>query len=290
MAGEPTHGDLGQSSARSVGIVTASTACVLVFAAFRAPAADSPPSGLRAALEAPASSVLVDCYEGWLRDQDIERFRRQVAARYTEKSLARILESAPTETSRMPRPDAAPRAPGGAADSRSTQARRAAVLALGLFGTYEASNAVVARGLRDSDDTVRELAESALWSIWFRADTPENNESLQRVVRTLKERQPEDAIEQATKLCNRAPKFAEAYNQRAIAHFVLGHFDESAADCQKVLELNPYHIGALGGLAQCQMGLNKPDEALKTLRRSLKLQPFNEGLRKAVAFLEAQGN
>jgi tetratricopeptide (TPR) repeat protein len=90
-------------------------------------------------------------------------------------------------------------------------------------------------------------------------------------------------------LIGQASNFAEAYNQRAIAHFVQGHFQESAADCERVLERNPYHFGALGGLAQCQLALGQRPEALKTLRRALRLQPYSEGLRELVATLEAEG-
>ena len=86
-----------------------------------------------------------------------------------------------------------------------------------------------------------------------------------------------------------APRFAEAYNQRAIAHFFRGHFEASAADCLRVLERNPYHFGALAGLAQCQLRLDQRREALKTFRRALRLQPFSEGLREAVSALEAEG-
>jgi tetratricopeptide (TPR) repeat protein len=217
-------------------------------------------------LEPQTSSVLVDFYEGFLRDQDIEHFRRQVASRYTEGTLARVIESG------------------------STPARRAAVLALGLLGTYDASNGVVARALRDTDPTVRTLAMNALWAIWFRADTPENNATLERVRELLGQERSDDAIDLADKLIGRAPKFAEAYNQRAIAYFLLGRFDESAADCRRVLELNPYHTGALGGLAQCQLRLNQRQEAIKTLRRWLKLQPFSEGLRERIVELETLGD
>lgn len=217
-------------------------------------------------LEPQTSSVLVDFYEAFLRDQDLERFRQQVASRYTEGTLARVV------------------------DSGRTEARRAAVLALGLLGTYEASNAVVAKALRDDDPTVRELASSALWSIWFRADSPENNQSLERVRTLLGEAKLDDAIELATKLTARAPRFAEAYNQRAFIYFKLGRFEESVADCRRVLELNPYHFGALDGLARCQLELNQRREAIKTLRRSLKLQPFSEGLRAFIAALEADGD
>lgn len=209
-------------------------------------------------------SLLVDYYETFLRDHDIERFRLNVLTRYTEGTLARLVEST------------------------STQARRAAVLALGLAGGFEI-NSSVARALRDSDQTVRELASSALWSIWFRADTPENNQTLEQVSNLIGRHRPEQAVALATRLLERAPMFAEAYNQRAIAQFAQEHYEESAADCRRALKLNPYHFGALGGLAQCQLQLGQRREALKTFRRALRLQPYSHGLRELVDSLEAEG-
>ncbi len=226
--------------------------------------ADSPRAGSSGSLGSQSALVLVGYYEEFVRDQDVERFRRQVSSRYTEGSLARLLESG------------------------DVQARRAAVLSLGILGGFETSNAAVGRALRDSDDTVRALARGALWSIWFRADSPENNETLRQVNMLIKQDRNQQAIELATKLTQRAPRFAEAYNQRAIAHFQAGQFEESAADCERVLELNPFHIGALGGLAQCQAQLKRPAEVVKTLRRSLKLQPHDDDLRQIVQSLEAQ--
>jgi tetratricopeptide (TPR) repeat protein len=209
-------------------------------------------------------SLLVDYYESFLRDQDIDRFRQLVAARYTEGTLCRLVESG------------------------STPSRRAAVLALGLFGSFE-TNAALARALRDSDLTVRRLATDALWAVWFRADTPENNKTLEQVSNLIGQQRLEDAVEQATQLIARSPRFAEAYNQRAIAYFAQRRYDESAADCRRTLERNPYHFGALSGLAQCQLRLGQPREALKTFRRALRLQPYSEGLREVVSALEAEG-
>ena len=210
-------------------------------------------------------SLLADYYETYLHDHDIDGFREHVSARYTEGTLARLVESG------------------------DTQARRAAVLALGLFGGFE-NNAVVSRALRDSDPTVRSLAENALWAIWFRADTPENNQALERVSLLNSRHRYEEAITLATQLTERSPRFAEAYNQRAIAHYFLGQFEDSAADCRRVLERNPYHFGALAGLAKCQLRLDQRDEALKTFRRALKLQPYSEGIREVIAALEAEGH
>jgi len=209
-------------------------------------------------------SLLVDYYETFLRDHDIESFRQHVSARYSVGTLARLIESG------------------------NLPARRAAVLAMGLFGTFE-SNAIVARALRDSDSTVRDLADNALWAIWFRADTPENNAMLEQVRLLIRHERLEDAARLATRLIARAPQFAEAYNQRAIARFFQGHFEESAEDCQQVLERNPYHFGALAGLAQCQLQLDRRREALKTFRRALRLQPYSKVFREAVSALEAEG-
>ena len=133
------------------------------------------------------------------------------------------------------------------------------------------------------------MHENALWAIWCRADTPENNAVLEQVRLLIGQERPGDAVTLATRLIARTPGFAEAYNQRAIAHFVQGHFAESADDCQRVLQRNPYHFGALAGLAKCQLRLDQRQEALKTFRRALRLQPFNEGLREFVSALEAEG-
>jgi tetratricopeptide (TPR) repeat protein len=213
-------------------------------------------------LQPHTGSLLVDYYEAFLRDRDPEIFRQNVSARYNEGTLARVLQ---------------------AGDS---QARRASVLALGLFGGYS-SNAAVARALRDPDPTVRALADNSLWLIWFRADTPENNEALKEIQIQIHRGRLDQAIEQANALIARTPNFAEAYNQRAIAYFFSGQFVESIDDCRKALVHNPFHIGALSGMAQCQLRLGLRNEALDTFRRSLKLQPYSEVLKQAIADLEA---
>jgi tetratricopeptide (TPR) repeat protein len=220
--------------------------------------------GATSMAESRTASLLVDYYEAFLKDHDLEAFQRQVGARYTEGTLCRLVQSG------------------------EVRARRAAVLALGLVGTFEV-NETLAQALRDSDPAVRSLADNALWAIWFRADSPENNQALERVRALIVRGRLEEAIVLAGRLISRAPRFAEVYNQRAIALYQLGRFDESAKDCRRVLELNPYHFGALGGLAQCYMELNLRREALQTLRRALRIQPYNDDLKGAVKTLEADG-
>lgn len=209
-----------------------------------------------------SGSLLVGYYEQFLRDQDVGRFREDVCARYTEATLGRLIQSSDIND------------------------RRASVLALGLIGGFGA-NAEVGRALRDTDPTVRNLAENALWAIWFRADSQENNDRLEKIRGLIGREQYTAALSQATKLIADAPNFAEAYNQRALAYFLMGLPEQSSADCKAVLQRNPFHFGAIGGLGQCQLMMKQKADALETFRLGVKIQPFNRAFHQKVSALEA---
>ena len=187
-----------------------------------------------------------------------EVFRKRVAERYLEGTLVRLLAN----------PSAA--------------ARRAGVSALGLSGTMSCSAAIAVR-LRDNDSEVRELAADTLWSIWFRADSEENNRELQRALRTRDRERARSALDH---LIARAPMFAEAYNQRAILSFRLKDFDRSITDCLRVLKLNPHHFGALAGLGQCYLQFRKNKAALKAFRAALRINPNLDGVAETIRALE----
>jgi tetratricopeptide (TPR) repeat protein len=209
--------------------------------------------------------LLIEYFKLFLRDRDLDAFRNRASARYNEATLCRIL-----------------------AVSALTAARRAAVVALGMLGTFEQSNASLGRALRDGDRDVRRLAEDALWSIWYRADTPEHNQVLDAVRLAINRDQLVQAEKLVTRLIIAAPTFAEAYNQRAIIYFQQGRFAESVQDCQSVLARNPYHFGAASGMARCQFLLKRPRDALKSLHLALKMQPYNTSLRETIRVLETQ--
>lgn len=210
-------------------------------------------------------SLLVDYFKTFLEDQDMEAFRDRVAARYNEGTLGRILAGSP-----------------------AVAARRAAVVSLGLLGSFEQSNAVLGRSLKDGDPAVRGMAEQALWTVWSRADTPENNRLLELIHNSIRNEQLNQGEALANRLIQLAPNFAEAYNQRAIIYFHQGRFAESVQDCKQVLRRNAYHFGAISGMAQCQLKLNRPREALKSLRQGLKLQPYSNSIREFIRELETQ--
>ena len=226
--------------------------------------AASDDSPAKAVVKGPSASVLTGYYRAFLKDREIEQFRQNVQARYSQQDLQTLVTGAEED------------------------ARRAAVLALGLVGTIQCNEAL-ARGLKDEDAVVRSLTERALWAVWFRGGTSDQNERLEQVRDEISQGDLESAQKLATALIAEAPEYAEAYNQRAIIAFAEGRFEQSIEDCERVLERNPYHFGALSGMGQCYMSLGKKFQALSVYRRALKLQPYSEGLKQVVQMLMAAG-
>lgn len=213
--------------------------------------------------EAEVSPVLVRYYKSFIETKDADTFLQNVLARYTEGTLIRLL------------------------DSPDTDARRAAVLSLGLVGGASA-NTPVGERMKDVDPVVRSFAENALWGIWSRADTPENNQELTKIRNLLSEEKLDEAMSRVNLLIDKAPKFAEAWNQRAIIHFSRGEWEKSAADCCKVIELNPYHYGAISGMAQCHLRSDQPRQAIEAFRMLVRIQPHNPAAIDAIELLEGQ--
>ena len=64
------------------------------------------------------------------------------------------------------------------------------------------------------------------------------------------------------------PDFAEAWNRRATLHYIVGNYEASIADIEKVLALEPRHFGALSGLGMVylqQEELSKAKQAFEDL-------------------------
>jgi len=121
--------------------------------------------------------------------------------------------------------------------------------------------------------------------VWSRVGSEEDQRTLGGVVRLNAAQHYEEAIRRASELIERAPWFAEAWNQRAIAHFSLGHYAESIPDCHQALEINPYHFAAAAGMGQAYWELGNAASALESFRRALRLNPNLEAVRVQIARL-----
>ena len=151
-------------------------------------------------------------------------------------------------------------------------ARKVASLALSLVGCRKCVEKLVAQ-LKDPDPMTNEMAEHALWSIWFRCGNSESNCHVARGSLALGRREFDEAMDCFTHAIEADPDFAEAYNQRAIANYLTDQFEASIADCRKATELMPCHFGAWAGMGHCYIHLGQPGRAIRCYERALKINP-----------------
>jgi tetratricopeptide (TPR) repeat protein len=204
---------------------------------------------------------LLEFYDRYLVDHDELGFAASAAGCYFPATLERLL----------------------AADLGVV--RRAAALALGMVGDY-GSNEALGRALRDEDIGVRLLSEGALRDIWCRQGAPDEQAELSSLVELNRTGHHRKALHRATELIDNNARLAEAWNQRAIAHFGLGRFVESIHDCRRAISLNSFHFGAQAGLGECYLKLGNDLWALESFRRALAIHPGLDGVRTRITTLE----
>jgi tetratricopeptide (TPR) repeat protein len=200
-------------------------------------------------------------YHDYLLSEESASFILRVSQRYTVGTLMRLAGS------------------GGRIE------RRAAVLALGFLGDFDAC-VVLGRALKDGDRGVRMLAENGMRSVWCRAGNEEQRHKLRLVMRLISCGQFSDAEAHAEGLLADAPAYAEAWHQRAVARYHLGAYADAIGDAREALELNPYHFAAAAAIGQCYLELDAPRAALETFRRALQLNPGLELVRAKISSLQ----
>ena len=67
--------------------------------------------------------------------------------------------------------------------------------------------------------------------------------------------------------------FAEGYNQRAVAYFMLEEWSQAIRDCKQTIALNPYHFGAFAGMGHVYVRLGKIEEAIEAYKQALIINP-----------------
>ena len=166
-------------------------------------------------------------------------------------------------------------------DDPSPSARAAAVAWFAKNGA-PADDVLVLPRLTDEDPRVRELAERGTWLLWSRSGDEAVDALMSKGARQLDRRELKAAVATYTEVIERKPAFAEGWNKRATAYFLMGDLDRSQQDCEEVLKRNPYHFGALSGYGQLWFQWKRYDKAIEYWQRAMKVNPNLAGLRRNV--------
>jgi len=198
---------------------------------------------------------LASFYLDYLKNHDMTAFVNQVCRYYSQSTLVRLASSLQIDT------------------------RRAVALVLGFVGTYEV-NSVLGDMLHDPDRSVRLYAEGSIKSVWPRDGSEEHRQQLREIMRLIGNQRFADAVRLANNLLDENPLFAEVRNQRAIALFALGEFQDAIEDGEIVLDLNPYHFGAAIGMGHAFLQLKERDSAVVCFQHALQINPNLESVRR----------
>ena len=82
--------------------------------------------------------------------------------------------------------------------------------------------------------------------------------------------------------------WAEAWNKRATLYFLQDRDEESVADIEATLKLEPRHFGALGGFGQICLRQDEPVSARIAFEKALLVNPHLDGVREIVHELGAE--
>jgi len=212
-------------------------------------------------LEAVDTAEFVQIAAQALRHGGVEELARRVSQRWTPRQLCPLLHD------------------------EDPDVRKLGCVALALCGDGRAVGCLTA-ALRDSDAQVAELAEQALWSIWFRSGSPDACLHLRRGLQAMAADELDRAVTHFTRAQKADPTFAEAYNQCAIAHHLSERWLDSIEQAELALERHPAHFGALAGLGHCHFQLGNFAEAARWYRRALAIHPRMHSVAAALARIE----
>jgi len=128
--------------------------------------------------------------------------------------------------------------------------------------------------LKQPDAVARDRASASLWHLWFHQKGMYGAQQLMEAQNFLDGGEVEKADALLSDIIQSQPDFAEAWNRRAVLRFVRSDYWGAIADCQKVIELVPYHFGALHGLGLSHRAVGNYTAAIQSFRAALAIQPY----------------
>ena len=113
-----------------------------------------------------------------------------------------------------------------------------------------------------------------IWNLWSTHPTDEKLTSiLDEGSRLVQDQKLVKAIHIFTDAIEMDPTWAEAWNKRATVYYMVGEFQKSQDDIDKVLELENRHFGALAGQGMVNIQLKNYDKAKLSYQKAQEIYP-----------------
>ena len=128
--------------------------------------------------------------------------------------------------------------------------------------------------LKINNETLTYVTEKKIWEIW--STHPTNQKLTKKLAKgstLVRNRQLSKAINIFTEVIELDPKWAEAWNKRATALYIVGDYKASQKDIEKVLELEKRHFGALAGQGLVNIKLENYEKAIESYKKAMEIYP-----------------
>ena len=117
--------------------------------------------------------------------------------------------------------------------------------------------------------------EQKIWEIWSTHPTDENlTMRLAEGSKLVVNNRLIQAVKIFTEIIEKDPNWAEAWNKRATVLYLMGKYELSQADIDKVLLIEKRHFGALTGQGLVQTALKNYEKAIDSYIEAHKVHPF----------------
>jgi tetratricopeptide (TPR) repeat protein len=128
--------------------------------------------------------------------------------------------------------------------------------------------------LKKNDPTLSKNIELKIWDLWSTHPTDDKLTSiLNEGSRLMQDKNLFRAISVFTEVIEIDPTWAEAWNKRATVYYMIGEFEKSQNDIDKVLNLEKRHFGALAGQGLVNIQLKNYEKAILSYQMAEKIYP-----------------
>ena len=128
--------------------------------------------------------------------------------------------------------------------------------------------------LKFKNATLSYEIEQKIWELWSTHPSDKNlTTMLAEGSNLVNKKKFDQAIVVFSKVIDLDPKWAEAWNKRATVLYMVGEFQKSQDDIDKVLELEERHFGALAGQGLVNIQLENYDKAIMSYKKAQQIYP-----------------